>query len=56
MKFPCSTPYCAELIHERGQALVVKSRAQPPGLGECRQAMKSAPGDFGERLYVTVTS
>lgn len=49
-------PYRAELIDERGQALVAEVRAQPAGLGKCRQAVKSAPGDLGERLYVAVAS
>jgi len=56
VKFRCSGTYCAELIHERGQALVVEGWAQPAGLGECRQAVKTAPGDFGERLCVAVAS
>jgi hypothetical protein len=52
----CSSTYCGELIDEHGQALVVEGWAQPPGLGECRQAMKTAPGDLGERLCVAVAS
>jgi hypothetical protein len=39
VEFPRSSPCCAELIQERGQALVVKGWPQPPGLGERRQAM-----------------
>ena len=54
--FLCSTRSCAELIHKRVQALVVEGWAQPAGPGERGQAMKSAPGDFGEGLYVAVAS
>jgi hypothetical protein len=32
VKFRCSSTYCAELIHKHGQALVVTSWVQPPGL------------------------
>jgi hypothetical protein len=56
VRFRCSGTYCAELIHEHGQALVVEGWAQPPGPGECRQAVKPAPGDLGERLCVAVAS
>ena len=54
VKFPCSRKDGADLVHEHGQALVVEVWAQPPGLGECGQAMKSAPDNFGKRLYVVV--
>jgi hypothetical protein len=56
VKFRCSSPYCVELIHKHGQALVVEGWAQPPGPGECRQAVKTAPDDLGERLCVAVAS
>jgi hypothetical protein len=56
VKFRCSSTDCAELIHKHGQELVVEGRAQPPGPGECRQAVKTAPGDLGECLCVAVAS
>jgi len=56
VRFRCLSTYCAELIHKHGQALVVEGWAQPPGPGECRQAVKTAPGDLGERLCVAVAS